>query len=151
MFRMRSRVPLVIGVVTLMTLFMFPAVANASGGCVQNGKFTQCDYSITVTVGTCGKYSGTVWWDDDDFGTYAIGTDGHVSSGCANTTIYAHLAFNQESGIVSYNEDVGHANSDRVVAINFSMPLQAPGGVSSVHMYVCSTNGGWHCGSSKYV
>jgi hypothetical protein len=121
-------------------------------GCVSDGQgFTDCTYTVHPRVGTCGGYDGTIWWQDDNFGTEYIGAKGKVWNHCSSGVMWAHLAFKQDAGLVSYNESIGHAGANSTVSINYEKVLVYPGGVSSVHMYVCSTIGSWHCGASVYV
>ena len=119
--------------------------------CVSNGHGnTVCTYTVHPRVGTCGGYDGTIWWQDDLFGTAFIGAVGKVWNHCSTGVIWTHLAFKQNAGLVHYNLSIGHAGAKKTVKINITKVLVSPGGVSGVHIYMCSTVGHWHCGGAVY-
>jgi hypothetical protein len=128
--------------------------AAVSGGCIYNSDDNPiCTYSLNPGPRqACGGFNGDIQWYDDSYGLEYIETWGEVWSLCA-ATAYVYLSWQESMGMCGYNEDAGSASAYSTSGVNYEWADQcvAPGGPSSVHETVCTTENGWSCGPSIYV
>jgi len=126
--------------------------AGVSGGCFHNVAGDEiCTYSLNPGPRqACGGFNGNIQWLNDDWGMEWITTWGEVWSQCA-ATAYVYLAWNQSAGLNHYNKNAGSAGWWFTSGVNATFFSQSPGGPSSVHETVCTTQGGWRCGAGVYV
>jgi hypothetical protein len=131
---------------------MTQQVPATQEGCIPDGDFSNCSYTVSPRV-KCGGYNGHVWWTDDLEGTTIIGTYGEVWDLCGATT-YVYLKWEQNAGLRSGNDNAGHASDFATVGVDYydGNPTLSIGGVSDVQVTVCRTySNGWHCGVPDHV